>query len=101
MITTRRMTMRYAIWLMLVIPLMPRRLLGADTGGIPYSKLDNYNAYINAENVRVREAPSTNARVPGFLKIGTFVQCLRVTNDDCRVGGMADRWYYITDIGSG
>lgn len=75
-------------------------LTSVAVGRDQFTTLENYTAWVKGDNVRVREKPSTNARVLGFLKIGTPVLCSRVTTEDSRVGDALGRWFLCKAIAS-
>ena len=52
---------------------------------------------VNASNVRVRSAPTTDASIVKKLSFGTLVKVERRTSDQFKVGTNSDYWYYLNE----
>ena len=56
----------------------------------------NFDAFICADNVRVRESHSLNSKIIGILKIGTSIKCIAVTKGQDAIGADSYCWYKCT-----
>lgn len=56
---------------------------------------DYANATITGDDLRIREAPSTDSRILGKLKKGTRVDALGATEFTDTIDGYTDYWIYI------
>ena len=72
-------------------------LAQADNGIFKYGEfLENSDAFLFADNVNIRETPSTKAKVIANLSIATPVKIISKTDDTLTVNGYNTYWYKIS-----